>query len=363
VNVPISICTAWRESAESRLEAKHLLIVARGGVPPDAARIIDEPLMPGLPPGHRDAERRLETNNRTKTTAHAAQGDAFLLKARRLAWIWTIVYILMIATSSREVAPYDGGVSALDTGDNTTALVTALGSIGGTTALFRNATYAEYQDGGVCRPDNPDKIWGGWGMPDVGRYTRTNFRFKSTSVSKSPTSPIGSPAPMDTALPFDDSVIHAFSLAVLFAAFGLKHAEGGARTNQISTTTASPAPWSPPLGLPTPLDAAVVSPLPLSPKGWLSLTLDTGLLFPFPTDTLNPSTFNNHVIDTVAFDKVAFDAAALGKVACDAVAFDKVAFDAAALGTVACDAVAFDIVANDSFSKAFCRENKFLTMN
>ena len=59
--------TAWKEIAESRLGAKHLLVVARGGIPPAAARIIDEPLLPALPPGHRDAERRLETNTRTHT--------------------------------------------------------------------------------------------------------------------------------------------------------------------------------------------------------------------------------------------------------------------------------------------------------
>ena len=58
---------AWKESASSRLGALHLLVVASGGVPPQAACIVDEPLLPELPPDHRDFERRLESNNRIQT--------------------------------------------------------------------------------------------------------------------------------------------------------------------------------------------------------------------------------------------------------------------------------------------------------
>jgi len=59
--------SAWKESASSRLGVLSLLVVASGGQPPSAACIMDEPLLPDLPPDHRDHERRLEYNNRIQT--------------------------------------------------------------------------------------------------------------------------------------------------------------------------------------------------------------------------------------------------------------------------------------------------------
>jgi len=59
--------TAWKEIASSRLGAQQLLAVAHGREPAQAAVIIDEPLLPVLAPGHRDHERRVETNNRIGT--------------------------------------------------------------------------------------------------------------------------------------------------------------------------------------------------------------------------------------------------------------------------------------------------------
>ena len=59
--------TAWKEIASSRLGAQQLLAVAHGREPAQAAVIIDEPLLPILAPGHRDHERRVETNNRIGT--------------------------------------------------------------------------------------------------------------------------------------------------------------------------------------------------------------------------------------------------------------------------------------------------------
>ena len=94
------VATAWKESAESRLGAKQLQIVARGGVPPDAARIIDQPLLPALPPDHRDHERRLETNCRIQTRIQEnAIARWFIVMAA-----WTTLYN-SIAQSCERTAP------------------------------------------------------------------------------------------------------------------------------------------------------------------------------------------------------------------------------------------------------------------
>ena len=61
----------WLEQAEARLAARGLLNVAEGHAPASVKRIVDIPILPELPMGHRDYERRLESRTKAMSQNHA----------------------------------------------------------------------------------------------------------------------------------------------------------------------------------------------------------------------------------------------------------------------------------------------------
>ena len=80
----------YKEHAIARLAARSLLIVAQGGTAPEAEKIvdIDITLLPELPAGHRDYNRRQEA--RIKIMAQNQAND----RARQLIQLraWTELY-------------------------------------------------------------------------------------------------------------------------------------------------------------------------------------------------------------------------------------------------------------------------------
>ena len=83
--------TQFIEVAEARLADRGLLAVAQGHLPPAVKCIVDIELLPELPTGHRDYERRLDSRSKAKAInqANAEKRSDLVLSA------WTSVYTLL----------------------------------------------------------------------------------------------------------------------------------------------------------------------------------------------------------------------------------------------------------------------------
>ena len=80
--------SAWWEAAEARLAAKKLLVVAQGGIPPEAESILDVDLasVPELPTEHRDHHRRMETRTKIgpRTGRSSERGEGMIHLRREM---------------------------------------------------------------------------------------------------------------------------------------------------------------------------------------------------------------------------------------------------------------------------------------